>query len=73
VCTGGAIAEAVSQAILLHKPPKKWQKLMRHGMAGDFSWQANAIEYEKLYPDIPMSGLKSGDNRICQNCARIQL
>jgi starch synthase len=40
---------AVQQAILLHKQPKKWQKLMHNAMACDFSWQASAKEYEKLY------------------------
>jgi glycogen synthase len=37
------------EAILLHKQPKKWQKLMRNAMACDFSWQASVKEYEKLY------------------------
>jgi len=41
--------DVVHQAILLHKQPKKWQKLMRQAMARDFSWQASAKEYEKLY------------------------
>jgi len=43
------LVEAVQQAILLHKQPKKWQKLMANAMAGDFSWQASALEYENLY------------------------
>jgi starch synthase len=47
--TTAAFVEAVQQAILLHKQPKKWQKLMRNAMACDFSWQASAEEYEKLY------------------------
>jgi starch synthase len=47
--TSAALVEAVQQAILLHKQPKKWQKLMGHAMACDFSWQASALEYEKLY------------------------
>ena len=47
--TSAALVEAVRQAILLHKQPKKWQKLMRHAMACDFSWQASAKEYETLY------------------------
>ena len=44
-----ALVDAVQQAILLYKQPKKWQKLMRNAMACDFSWQASAKEYEKLY------------------------
>ena len=47
--TPAAFVGAVQQAILLHKQPKKWQKLMRNAMACDFSWQASAKEYEKLY------------------------
>jgi starch synthase len=47
--TSAALVEAVHQAILLHKQPKKWQKLMRNAMACDFSWQASAKEYETLY------------------------
>jgi starch synthase len=54
--TSAALVEAVQQAILLHKQPKKWQKLMRNAMACDFSWQASpdriggsVKEYEKLY------------------------
>jgi glycogen synthase len=50
--TSAALVEAVQQAILLHKQPKKWQKLMSHAMAGGFSWPASALEYEKSYPDI---------------------
>jgi starch synthase len=44
-----AFVGAVRRAILLHNQPKKWQKLMRNAMACDFSWQASAKEYEKLY------------------------
>jgi starch synthase len=47
--TAVALVDAVHQAILLHKQPKKWQKLMRQAMARDFSWSASAKEYEKLY------------------------
>lgn len=50
--TSAALVEAVKQAILLHKQPKKWQKLMGHAMAGDFSWQASALKYEKLYATL---------------------
>jgi starch synthase len=50
--TPAAFVGAVQQAILLHKQPKKWQKLMRNAMACDFSWQASAKEYEKLYATL---------------------
>ena len=47
--TSAGLVEAAQQAILLHKQPKKWQKLMRNAMARDFSWRASAQKYEKLY------------------------
>jgi starch synthase len=47
--TSAALVEAVQRAILLHKQPKKWQKLMRNAMARDFSWRPSAQKYEKLY------------------------
>jgi starch synthase len=47
--TSAALVEAVRQAMLVHRQPKKWQKLMANAMAGDFSWQASALEYENLY------------------------
>jgi starch synthase len=37
--TCAALVEAVQQAILLHKQPRKWEKLMRNAMACDFSWR----------------------------------
>jgi starch synthase len=50
--TSAALVAAVRQAIVLHRQPKKWQKLMSHAMAGDFSWQASVLAYEKLYAAI---------------------
>jgi starch synthase len=47
--TSAGLVAAAQQAILLHKQPKKWQKLMRNAMARDFSWRASAQKYEKLY------------------------
>jgi starch synthase len=47
--TSAGLVKATQQAILLHKQPRKWQKLMRNAMARDFSWRASAQKYEKLY------------------------
>jgi starch synthase len=47
--TVAGLVKAAQQAILLHKQPGKWQKLMRNAMARDFSWRASAQKYEKLY------------------------
>jgi starch synthase len=47
--TSTALVEAVNQTLVVRQRPKKWQKLMSNAMAGDYSWRASAIEYEKLY------------------------
>jgi len=40
---------AVQQAVSVYQQPKQWKKVMENAMACDFSWQAAALEYEKLY------------------------
>jgi len=50
--TAEALTGAVRRAIMLYKQPRKWEKLMREAMAGDFSWPASAREYEKLYAAV---------------------
>ena len=47
--TAEALVAAVRGALGIYKEPKQWQRLMRHAMACDFSWQRSAQEYEKLY------------------------
>jgi starch synthase len=32
--------------------PEAWQRVMRNGMARDFSWNASAAEYEALYERV---------------------
>jgi starch synthase len=40
---------AIRKALAAWKDQKSWRKRMRKGMAKDFSWQASAKEYQKLY------------------------
>jgi starch synthase len=47
-----ALFNAVQRAVETHKDPVTWRKLQAQGMGEDHSWDASAIEYEKLYRSI---------------------
>ena len=44
-----ALLEAIQSALAAWKDPRAWQMRMRRGMAKDFSWDAAAAGYQKLY------------------------
>jgi starch synthase len=46
---GQALLNCVRQALKVYKSPKAWRKLQANGMAKDFSWEASAAEYVRLY------------------------
>jgi len=39
----------IQQALEVYKDKSSWQKLMKNGMARDFSWEREAKEYVKVY------------------------
>jgi len=43
---------AVDRAVELYKQPEKWAKLVRRVMKADFSWNASAAEYVKIYGEL---------------------
>ncbi len=45
----GALVEATRGAIARYRDAEAWRSLVRRGMAGDWSWEASASEYETLY------------------------
>jgi starch synthase len=47
--TGEALLATIKQALLDYQDPSSWQTLMRNGMSRDFSWNASAREYGKIY------------------------
>jgi len=49
---GTALLDAVARARAVFAQPAKWKKLMRNGMAKDFSWNRSALEYVKLYEGL---------------------
>ena len=46
---GTGMMWAIDQALALWKNRPAWQKLMRNGMARDFSWGRSAGQYVELY------------------------
>ncbi|WP_243369713.1 glycogen synthase GlgA [Geotalea sp. SG265] len=50
--TPEALWEALSRAINAHADKASWKKMMKRGMAGDFSWNASARKYEELYRQV---------------------
>jgi starch synthase len=47
--SGDAMMAAIHNAINAFKDQKGWKKLMRNGMAREFSWSQSAREYVKVY------------------------
>ncbi len=50
--TPAALVDAVRRALDLFRNPKQWKKLQQAGMRGDFSWDASAREYVKVYEGV---------------------
>jgi len=47
---GAALMEAIHQALAVFRnEPAVWHRIQLNGMAKDFSWQASASEYARLY------------------------
>ena len=46
---GQALLACVRQALRAYQNEKDWRKLQMNGMSKDFSWQASATEYARLY------------------------
>jgi starch synthase len=50
--TGDALLRSIHQALQLYRDQESWQKLMRNGMAKDFSWRTSAREYIRAYERV---------------------
>jgi starch synthase len=47
-----ALAGAMGEALHAWQSPDAWTERMRRGMAKDFSWNASAAQYRKLYAEV---------------------
>ena len=50
--TPAALSAAVRRALELFRNPKQWKTLQQAGMREDFSWDASAREYVKVYEGV---------------------
>jgi len=50
--TGEALLGAIRDALAAWKDREAWEARMRLGMAQDFSWDASAAEYKRLYQSL---------------------
>ncbi len=50
--SGRALAGAIGEALHAWQSRDAWIERMRRGMARNFSWEASAAEYQKLYAEV---------------------
>jgi starch synthase len=50
--SGEALLRTIHHALQLYRDQPSWQKLMRNGMAKDFSWRVSAREYIRAYERV---------------------
>ena len=50
--TAAALGSAVEAALDLYAQPEHWQRLMRNGMAQDFSWERQGALYVELFASM---------------------
>jgi starch synthase len=53
--SGETLLLTIKAALQAYRDQASWQALMRNGMAKDFSWQASAKEYVKVYERVRQS------------------
>ena len=58
--TGEALLGVIKTALQAFRDQTSWQKLMKNGMAKDFSWTASAKEYVKIYEKVRKLKTASG-------------
>jgi starch synthase len=49
---GEALLKTIKEALHAYQDQTSWQALMRNGMSKDFSWNASAREYGKIYDKV---------------------
>jgi len=50
--TGEALLLTIREALRAYRDQTSWQMLMRNGMSRDFSWNASAKEYVRVYERV---------------------
>jgi starch synthase len=53
--SGEALLQTIRAALVAFEDKAGWQKLMRNGMSKDFSWNASAREYVRIFEKVKQS------------------
>lgn len=72
--TGEALLGAVEEALAVFQDKMAWRCLQANGMAKDFSWEASAIEYARLYKVARKARIRSAtasSNHTIDNIDRV--
>ena len=56
---GESLLLTIKQALIAYRDQTSWQVLMRNGMNKDFSWNASAREYGKIYERVKQMRIAS--------------
>src|SRR5215472_8446379 len=56
---GEALLQTIKEALHAYRDQTSWQVLMRNGMSKDFSWNASAREYGKIYEKVRLMRAQS--------------
>ncbi len=51
-CLESAVIWGIEEAVRLYNDKEKWNTIVKNGMNKDFSWEASAKEYNKLYKTL---------------------
>jgi starch synthase len=54
-----ALVSAVQRALALYRKPNDWKQIQQTGMKIDFSWDASAREYVKVYEEATAAARQS--------------
>ncbi len=57
--TGSALLAALREALAIYADKSAWRRLQTNGMAKDFSWNASAAEYARLYDAARKSRIRT--------------
>src|SRR3954469_9928175 len=57
---GESLLATVKQALNAFRDQPSWQRLMRNGMSKDFSWNASAKEYGRVYDKVRQARASAG-------------
>ena len=58
---GEALLLTIKEALRAFRDQSSWQQLMRNGMSKDFSWNASAKEYIRVYERVRQGRGASAD------------